>query len=226
MTPNNRVRFSVSRSEAPRSVRGWEGSRPLRLACGMVAAVVAIVGCGSSDKADAPAAQSSTAFSAGVVLVGSDVHPGIYETDVPNDDPKFCYWERLNNVTGMEGGSSLSPPIASGNADNGSHLIVEILATDLAFNSVDCGDWTQFVAPAQPATAFGPGTWLVGQQVVPGHYVSTGNPSASGCDWIRLNSVTEGVYDQIEYSREATADIDAGDFAFFSEGCGDWTLVP
>ncbi len=231
----------------------------------VLAAAATIVGCSSSDKADAPAESTSAttvastttepvstttaspatpvaettlpttppaSFSAGVVLVGTDIPPGIYETDVPNDGPEYCYWERLNDVSFTEPGlgSPEDAVIAGGNSWPGSHFIIEILATDVAFNSYDCGNFTQFVAPKSPATSFGPGIWLVGQQIVPGHYESSGDPSAEfGCYWARLDAVTGWSFNVIAYQPFAgadTADITADDFAFDSNGCGNWTMMP
>ncbi|MBI4885256.1 MAG: hypothetical protein HY826_14505 [Actinobacteria bacterium] len=171
-------------------------------------------------------------FSDGVFLVGVDVAAGIYESDVPSDDSRTCYWERLNDATGVEVGVATpfeDANIIGGNAFSGEHLIVEIVATDVAFNSYACGVFTPLVALAQPATEFGPGDWLVGSQIAPGHYEATGDPASSACYWRRLSAVTGFSFDVIAYSPfegAAIADIEATDFAFSSNGCGDWTLVP
>jgi hypothetical protein len=71
-------------------------------------------------------------FGGGTQLVGDDVQPGIYVTD--SIDGFGCYWERLSDVSG-----DFSAIIANSNLSPGSQGIVEIEATDVAFNSSGCG---------------------------------------------------------------------------------------
>ena len=79
-----------------------------------------------------------------------------------------------------------------------------------------------------PWTAFGPGVWRVGEQIVPGVY-ETANVSGT-CEWARLSRLDGDSADVLfEDSTTAPATIailptDAGFRA--SEGCGWWALKP
>ena len=66
----------------------------------------------------------------GIWRVGTDIHPGLYRTMLDT-----CYWARLRNLTGRD------DIIANDNTDGPSY--VEILATDVAFQSTRCGPWTK-----------------------------------------------------------------------------------
>lgn len=111
----------------------------------------------------------------------------------------------------------------------GAQAIVELLATDEAFSSTRCGDWTVYLPPDQPTSSFGEGTWIVNQQIVPGRYRSTGpGPDDFGCYWERLSGVTGDFATIIANANTegpTIVDIAPSDFAFSSSRCGDWSLV-
>ena len=66
----------------------------------------------------------------GIWRVGTDIQPGLYRTMLDT-----CYWARLRNLTGRD------DIIANDNTDGPSY--VEILATDVAFQSTRCGPWAK-----------------------------------------------------------------------------------
>lgn len=71
-------------------------------------------------------------FGTGTKLVGADIEPGTYRNDATSG---MCYWERLNGT-----GGELQDIIANNISEGTS--IVEIAASDVAFNSSGCGTWT------------------------------------------------------------------------------------
>jgi hypothetical protein len=91
----------------------------------------------------APVAAAGS-FGDGTWLVGTDIQPGTYRADgmvADGNSADWCYWGRLSDLTG---GSEADD---NGIIDN--HLgtdpgqvVVEILPTDVAFETNDCGIWT------------------------------------------------------------------------------------
>lgn len=66
----------------------------------------------------------------GVWLVGKDIEPGLYRTM-----SEGCYWARLRDLTGSRS------ILANDNTSGPSY--VEILPTDVAFESVRCEIWAK-----------------------------------------------------------------------------------
>lgn len=79
--------------------------------------------------AEAPAAEG---FTPGLKLVGVDIEPGTYRSE----GGSLCYWERLSGLTG-----EFSDIIT--NDAGGIDPVVQILDTDVAFESTRCGDWVR-----------------------------------------------------------------------------------
>ena len=78
--------------------------------------------------------------------------------------------------------------------------------------------------------SFGAGTWIVGEDIVPGRYFT--NPS-SGCYWERLSDIGESLSDILanEFitfdSGQEIVDIASSDYAFQSDPeCGTWSQTP
>lgn len=67
----------------------------------------------------------------GTLVVGTDVQPGTYRTTGAD----FCVWERRSGVSG-DIDEFLAGGVASG------PTVVEILATDVAFYTGGCPEWT------------------------------------------------------------------------------------
>ena len=88
----------------------------------------------------------------------------------------------------------MSSPEVSDNAviATGSWLTVEIRPSDVAFWSEGCGGWSQVLEPpsASPGDPFGPGTWLVGEEIAPGLWQNS--DSSQGCSWARLGKLDGG----------------------------------
>ena len=153
------------------------------------------------------------AFGAGTQIVGEDVEPGIYETGIVSG--LFgCYWERLAGLSG-----EFDDIIANGNVSN--HDVVEIMTDDAAFGT-DCDAWYP-LTPVDPLmTTIPEGKWVLGTHITPGTYQT---PGGEGCYWERLSGVSGTFEDIIANGNpggQAVVEIDPGDFAFNSSGCGEW----
>jgi hypothetical protein len=76
-------------------------------------------------------------FSDGVWVVGEDIEPGIYRTQGPGDGEwDLCYWARLSGLTG-----DFEELIVNGIPEGPAS--VEILPTDVAFETSGCGEWVR-----------------------------------------------------------------------------------
>jgi len=105
---------------------------------------------------------------------------------------------------------------------------VQIEPTDAAFWSAGCGWWTQILEPpsATPTDPFGPGTWLVPEEIAPGKWENS--DSSEGCSWARMGRLDGQPPAVIANGRTysiATMEIDGSERAFDSRGCGTWTRV-
>ena len=87
------------------------------------------------EKAEQKRPKVHTEFGSGTHLVGKDIQPGTYRTEVKAGLFGICYWERL---AGLSGG--FEDIIANDAVGEGS-VIVTIAATDAAFKSQGCGQW-------------------------------------------------------------------------------------
>jgi hypothetical protein len=76
-----------------------------------------------------------TSFGDGTWLVGTDIAPGTYRTEVPEGDP-FCVWKRLSGFSG-----EYDDTITGDIVDVAGQTFVEIAPTDVAFTSEQCGTW-------------------------------------------------------------------------------------
>ncbi|MGY1714191.1 hypothetical protein ACI78R_07025 [Geodermatophilus sp. SYSU D01106] len=154
-------------------------------------------------------------FGDGTYMVGTDIQPGLYRSDGGSG----CSWKRLSDVSG-DYDAVLAWEFADG------QTYVEILPTDVAFSTDDCGRWT-------PATSGGPdrsggfadGTYLVGPELQPGTYQSTGG---SNCSWQRLSNLS-GDYDAVlawEFPDGQTyVELLPFDTAFRTDDCGTWSRI-
>jgi hypothetical protein len=78
--------------------------------------------------------------------------------------------------------------------------------------------------PTATANGFTDGTWIVGKDIRPGKYRSTG----TACIWERLSSLTGGSDALLDYGDSAVpvvVTIKPTDKAFESTGCGPWVKV-
>jgi hypothetical protein len=154
-------------------------------------------------------------FSEGLhVLADAQIPPGRYRAEGSD----FCYWERLSAPdTNLD--NVLANFIATGPA------LVEILSTDVAFNSSGCGYWAPYAPPPQPVTTFGAGMYVVGSDIAAGTYTAEGGPD---CYWRRLSGFS-GDFDELLDIDNMTASgsvvIEPTDVGFESSACGTWTLT-
>lgn len=161
-----------------------------------------------------PPVIGSGTFSNGAWLVGEEIAPGVWRAL----RSRTCSWKRLASV---EGG-------VEDVAGSGSYLTVEIRPFDAAFSSDGCGWWSQILTPpsANPLEPFGPGTWLVNEEIAPGLWQNT--DSSEGCSWARLNRL-DGEPSAITASGATQSlivvEIIEADLAFDSSGCGTWTRI-
>lgn len=82
-------------------------------------------------------------------------------------------------------------------------------------------------APPVPGRVSGDGMWIVGKQIKPGVYQSNAGVS---CYWERLAGLSgkyEDLLDNGGFRRgPKLVEVKATDFAFASQGCGEWVMVP
>jgi hypothetical protein len=161
----------------------------------------------------APAEASGT-FSNGTWLVGEEIAPGTWRAI----RPRTCSWKRMSSIEGTTDTITGS----------GSYLTVEIAPSDAAFWSEGCGWWTQILTPpsSAPDEPFGPGTWLVNQEIAPGLWQNS--DSSEGCSWSRLKALDGGATalgDTGFGYATIVIEINGTDRAFDSKGCGTWSRV-
>lgn len=84
-------------------------------------------------------------------------------------------------------------------------------------------------APTGPVTSFGPGTYVVGTDIVAGTYKASGGPAATdGCYWARLKDTTgnAGTIIANGYTHgPVTVTISRGDGAFETSSCSMWKKI-
>lgn len=153
------------------------------------------------------------AFGPGTQIVGEDVEPGIYETGIVTDI-LGCGWDRLSGLSGEAGDIIAGSPVEN-------HGVAEIMATDAAFDT-DCEAWYPLTQVDPLMTTIPEGTWVLGTHITPGTYQA---PGGNNCTWERLSGVSgepEDVIATEQPTGQAEVEIEPGDFAFDSVGCGDW----
>jgi hypothetical protein len=152
-------------------------------------------------------------FGEGTWQVGTEVKPGTYRATADGS----CTWARLGEPV-----ASLEPTL--GSAVGSGPRLATIGRRDVAFRSIGCGRWPSDLSRVtQDRSAFGDGSYLVGDDVAAGGYVSSGNGS---CSWARLSGFggsPEEVIDSGLATGPQEVTIHASDTGFTSSGCGGWT---
>jgi hypothetical protein len=149
----------------------------------------------------------------GIHEVGVEVEPGLYRSSGTG------YWERLRDTSG-----GLDAIIA--NERTSGQAYVQIKETDGWFSTTRMEDWVLVsgAATGPRATTFGgDGMYLVGVDIEPGTYTSTGDGY-----WERLKSAVGGVDGIIVNGNAkgtATVKIAKTDRLFSSSGMGVWTRI-
>ncbi len=169
-----------------------------------------------ADTATPAAPSQGNGFGDGTYTVGTDIQPGVYHTD----GNAGCYWARLNNTDT----SSTSNIIVNDNASG--PVMLQIKATDAAFETTNCGTWTPAGEWSTPAlSSFDDGTYAVGTQIQSGLYRTDG---ADGCYWERSSSLGwagSSIIANDNATGPAIVAIAPGDAGFKTKGCGTWTLA-
>lgn len=165
-----------------------------------------------------PTSPSGSTFGNGTWLVGSEVQPGLFRNSSSSGG---CYWARLSGLGGTIG------EILANNFTNAINT-VQIKPGDLAFESDDCGTWSQNLIPPSsgPNQPFGDGQWLVTEEVAAG--TRRNSDSSGGCYWERLSGFGGNISDIIANSFSMaiqTVQVSAGDAGFTSDDCGTWTKI-
>jgi hypothetical protein len=155
-------------------------------------------------------------FSDGTYQVGTDIQPGTYRT---REGSPNCYYERLRNFSG-----GLNSILA--NANTYAPAIVTIRPTDAGFNSQGCATWTKDLSAITASkTSFGAGAYIVGTDMVPGTYRSSGG---NNCYYERLRDFTGGMNSIItngNTNNPTIVTIAPTDAGFQSQSCGTWTKL-
>ena len=155
-------------------------------------------------------------FSDGTYQVGTDIQPGTYRT---REGSPNCYYERLKDFTG-----GMNSILANGNTNT--PAIVTIKPTDAGFNSQGCGTWTKDLSAITASkTSFGAGTYIVGTDIEPGTYRSSGGHN---CYYERLRDFTGGMNSIIangNTNNPTIVTITPTDAGFQSHNCGTWTKL-
>lgn len=160
--------------------------------------------------------QSKPNFSDGIYQVGADIQPGTYRT---REGSPGCYYARLGGFS-----NELNDILANANTD--APAVVTIKPTDAGFESQGCGTWTKDLsAITESKTSFGEGAYIVGTDIDPGTYRSSG---ASGCYYARLRSFTgdlNSIIANANTDAPAVVTIKPTDAGFESHNCGTWTML-
>ena len=157
----------------------------------------------------------ATSFGDGTWVVGTDILHGTYRSSKTGSN---CYWERLRGF-----GGGLDDIIA--NQLTSERSVVEISSTDAGFSTENCGNWQKATTriTASPTSPFGDGTFIVGLDIAPGTWRSSGGDS---CYWARLSGFSEETK-HIKANDiggvNSIVTIVRTDKGFSSSNCGTWT---
>jgi hypothetical protein len=172
---------------------------------------------GSDAKEEAKSAgDSSPHFSDGTQQVGSDIQAGTYRT---RKGSSGCYYARLSGFSG-----EFDEIIANDNADG--PAVVAIDPTDAGFQSRSCGTWTEDLsAITDSTTSFEDGNYIVGTDLEPGTYKSSGS---RGCYYARLSGFHH-TFDELIANEvtdaPAVVEIAPTDAGFQTKNCGTWSKI-
>ncbi len=119
----------------------------------------------SKQKEEKAPADPNPNFGDGTHQVGQDIQAGTYRT---RKGSAGCYYARLSGFSG-DFGEILA------NDNTSDPAVVTIQETDAGFESKRCGTWTQDLSPiTQSTTSLKDGAYIVGTDIEPGTYRSSG----------------------------------------------------
>ena len=180
-----------------------------------IAPLMIVVALTSSLNIAAIPAQATAPLRDGTYTVNQQIAPGTYRASGKGG---ACYWERagvsgdvLDNHYGLTGG------------------IVTIQAADVTFSSRRCGPWVAIdlnnkiaLAPEQQSAPKKDGFYLVGVDIAPGVWRSTGQ--GGSCYWARQNLTQDLIDNDLGFAGGAVT-IQASDVEFYTRGCGNWVML-
>ena len=186
-------------------------------------------GCGEWTQTFEPRVTSGEPPGDGFYLVGIEVAPGRYRATTPAS----CMFERRSGFSGVHSTArrySDEGWLAGTNDStipHGSLGIVDIEPTDVGFISEGCG-WTADLTPRLvPGSTFSNGTYLVGSEIAPGRYRTSGK--TGGCWWKRMSKFgghfgpdSGAIVSTVGQGWTTLVDIAPTDAGFHSWGCGTW----
>ncbi len=194
---------------------------------GIVELTPAIVGFRSVDCGMWTSLSSATnvelreSFGDGEHIVNVHIAPGTYVS--PGAEQGRCWWSRFSNFDGSDAARlAVRSPVGRN--------IAQITPRDAVFESSGCGDWEIFNPAKDPyrLETFGHGTWAVEAEIPAGTYVAD-VPEGSTCFWSRLSAFngepTAFVTTDLAIGHSITT-VQPFDVGFYSDGCGQWILVP
>ena len=152
-------------------------------------------GCGTWT-ALTPIATPGQPFGDGTFVVGVDIAAGRYRSTSAADD---CHWELLSTLTGIRRAVFGERPGAS------SSTIADISPETAGFYSTGCGRWSTDLSPiVAPGEPFGDGAFLVGPEIAPGRYRSSG---AGSCWWERRSGFSGSHLEDYRNPRDVIGDV-------------------
>ncbi|MCU1504881.1 MAG: hypothetical protein JWM12_4235, partial [Ilumatobacteraceae bacterium] len=168
-----------------------------------------------------PPPATPVVISAGTYVVGQTIQTGRY---IAADARNGCYWERTSGF-----GGTVNEINANDFQSFTGRMIVDILASDVGFDfTAACGKFRTYT-PTGPAVGFmGPGSWVVGADIVPGTYTTS---AAANCYWERRTSFagdTRSIVanDFLPTAQSVVVTIRPSDTGFYATGnCGNWALA-
>jgi hypothetical protein len=163
-----------------------------------------------------PSQSASITIPDGRHEVGVDIEAGTYRLRAP---ATFCSFQRLRSFGGTSEDFIIDAIVPG-------YAVVTIKPTDLGFSSVDCGGWSSDLSAvtASKRAIDGDGIYIVGTDILPGTWRSTGGKD---CYWARLRGFT-GVNEELLANDivnvATTVTILPGDVGFETNRCGSWRL--
>ena len=181
----------------------------------------ALLDVGSIERPETP----PTRFGGGSYLVGIHIEPGTYYAVPPPHGN--CRWSRVTDFTGDP-----SDTLASGLSSD--RWVVTIDPEDIGFVTIGCSLWRNInIALAiGPFEKFDDGVYRVGEDIVPGTYVTDvpnqpfiGGRPVPSCKWERLAGFSHTHSHVIESGGgkgKIEVTISEADVGFQAQGCGEW----
>lgn len=159
--------------------------------------------------------------------VGVQIAPGTYYSSNTGSAGNNCWFERrVDDNYGVEEGALGYQYLYGENF--GGQKVVTIQSTDKYFYTEDCGTWKPVATALR--TSVGDGTWVVGKQIKPGTWRTTGPFASDGCYVEYLGSFTgdsDTDYLDGELIEDSPYEVEifVTDKGFTTDGCGTWKRV-